>query len=140
MLAMGVIAASSLGVTTLVAPAAPNDNTTSLVQANGTEPFWGVKITRRGIEYSSLGADKLMFPYVEPLQAEGRPASAARVYHLKNQSVDGLLMINKTATGFCNDGMSDNQYPFTSMLLINDKIYVGCASTLEDPMVPTAAP
>ncbi len=119
----------------LVAQAAPDDRT-MLVQASGTEPFWGVQITRQGIEYSSLGQDSIRFPYTEPLKAEGRPASAARVYYLKNQSVDGLLVINKTSTGFCNDGMSDNQYPFTSMLMLKNKIYVGCASTAEDPMVP----
>lgn len=134
-LAIGAIVAAGVGTTAWMAQAGPDD-TTPLAKASGTEPFWSVTVTRQGIEYSALGADPITFPYSAPIKAQGRPASAARIYRLKNQSTYGLLMMNKTSTGYCNDGMSDNKYPFTSTVILKGKVYVGCASTFEDPMMP----
>ncbi|MBE9030851.1 hypothetical protein IQ266_14035 [filamentous cyanobacterium LEGE 11480] len=134
-LLMGTIVASGVAATTLVAHGGPDDSAV-LAKASGTEPFWHVNVTRQGIEYSALGADPIKFPYSAPVKAQSRPLSAARIYRLKNKSTYGLLIMNKTSTGFCNDGMSDNKYPFTSTVILQGKVYVGCASSFEDPMVP----
>src|SRR5690349_16273518 len=63
----------------IVAQAASNEQ----FIARGTEPFWNVTVSKRGIVYNSPGTQQVKFPYVTPLKAEGRPADLVRVYRLK---------------------------------------------------------
>ena len=116
------------------------------VQASGTEPFWGLTITnrdgRRSVHYTtpSTGpamSNSIYFTYSPPLQAQGRPKDHTIVYPLKlNGVLRGNLILQKVYKGFCNDGMSDNRYPYSATLIVNNQVQTGCASTIDAPMIP----
>lgn len=90
----------------------------------GTEPFWNVEINQSGITYNTPDPKKVVFPYVAPLKAEGRPADNVRVYRLKGMT-SGTLVIRK---GACSDGMSDRKYDYSATLLLGDTVKEGCAA------------
>jgi uncharacterized membrane protein len=107
-----------------------------LVSASGTEPFWQVSVTRQGIEYRTPEQPTpLKFAYSAPIAAQGRPTDVVQVYRLQSRSTDGWLMIQKAVGTQCGDGMSDNQYPYGAIVMLNGKVRSGCASTLAAPTV-----
>ncbi|MBD6615995.1 hypothetical protein FNW02_09175 [Komarekiella sp. 'clone 1'] len=92
--------------------------------ARGTEPFWSVTVSKSGIIYSSPDTKRLTFPYVVPLKAEGRPVDLVRVYQLRSNG-NNLLIINKVND--CSDGMSDKNYPYSATFILKNKVFEGCA-------------
>ena len=90
----------------------------------GTEPFWGMSISKRGIVYSTPESRPRSFPYVAPMSAQGRPADVVRVYRLQSKP-NTLLVINKVTV--CSDGMSDKQYPYSATLILDNTVRQGCA-------------
>jgi uncharacterized membrane protein len=90
--------------------------------ARGTEPFWSVSVSKSGIVYSSPDVKKQTFPYVAPLKAQGRPDDFVRVYRLRGNNT---LIIKKDNA--CSDGMSDNKYPYSAVLILGNKVLDGCA-------------
>ena len=92
--------------------------------ARGTEPFWSVTVSKRGIVYTSPGTQQLKFPYVAPLKAEARPADLVRVYRLKGTGYNTLI-IKKVSS--CSDGMSEKNYPYSAIFIQGNKVLEGCA-------------
>ncbi|MDB9340573.1 MULTISPECIES: COG3650 family protein [Cyanophyceae] len=98
-------------------------------RALGTEPFWSVDVSQTEIVYSSLGTDeKLTFPYVSPLSADGRTPDTVRVYRLGDK--DNTMLIIRKADN-CSDGMSDNLYPYSALFIRGDMVLEGCANKLD---------
>ncbi len=98
-------------------------------RAFGTEPFWGVDVTKNEIVYSSLGTEeKQTFPYVTPLGADGRTPDTVRVYRLGDED-NSMLIIRKADN--CSDGMSDNLYPYSALFIRGDMVLEGCANKLD---------
>ncbi|NJM46669.1 MAG: hypothetical protein HC860_11370 [Alkalinema sp. RU_4_3] len=73
-------------------------------QASGTEPFWDVTVTPKGIVYNTPEGKPVTFPYTPPIQAQGRPEDVAFVYRLQKGRQQGILTFQKNT---CNNGMSD---------------------------------
>lgn len=92
--------------------------------ASGTEPFWSVTVSRRGIVYAAPDANNRRYPYTAPMSALGRPSDLVRVYRLNGQP-NGLLVIKKVNS--CSDGMSDNVYPYDATLILGNRVMEGCA-------------
>ncbi|MEH2067188.1 MAG: hypothetical protein V7K47_03285 [Nostoc sp.] len=92
--------------------------------ASGTEPFWSVTVTNKGIVYTSPDVQKQTFPYVAPLKAQARPADLVRVYRLKGKD-NNILIIKKVDA--CSDGMSDRKYPYLAIFILGNKVLEGCA-------------
>lgn len=91
---------------------------------NGTEPFWGITISRKGIVYVTPES-RQNFPYVAPTAASGRPADLVRVYRLRGtNNVTNTLVIRK---GSCSDGMSDTRYPYSAVYISGNRVLEGCA-------------
>ncbi|HEY9800166.1 MAG TPA: hypothetical protein V6D25_07390 [Leptolyngbyaceae cyanobacterium] len=91
---------------------------------NGTEPFWSITISRRGIVYSTPES-RQNFPYVAPIAASGRPADLVRVYRLRgSNNATNTLVIRK---GSCSDGMSDTRYPYSAVYISGNRVLEGCA-------------
>ncbi|MBD2503582.1 COG3650 family protein [Anabaena azotica] len=91
---------------------------------NGTEPFWSITISRKGIVYSTPES-RQNFPYVTPIAASGRPADLVRVYRLRaSNNVTSTLVIRK---GSCSDGMSDIKYPYSAVYISGNRVLEGCA-------------
>lgn len=92
----------------------------------GTEPFWGMSVSKRGMVYSTPESQPRSFPYTAPMSAQGRPADLVRVYRLQGKpSTSHVLVIKKVAA--CSDGMSDKQYPYAATLILDNAVREGCA-------------
>jgi uncharacterized membrane protein len=101
-------------------------------RVNGTEPFWGIDISQKGIVYTSLkdSIDKQTFRYVAPTAAQGRPLEVVRVYRFGTKP-NHILIINKVdGGGYCSDSMSDTKYPYTATLISGNSVKTGCAQKL----------
>lgn len=109
----------------LISQATNRKNSEELI-ASGTEPFWSVTISRKGIIYSTPES-RQNFPYIAPLAASGRPADVVRVYRLRgrNHAVN-TLVIRK---GSCSDGMSDITHPYSAIYIAGSTVLEGCART-----------
>jgi uncharacterized membrane protein len=133
--AMTFTSLAAIAMSAMSQPSAPKPPQV-LVSASGTEPFWNVSVTRQGIEYRTPEQTApVKFAYSAPVAAQGRPTDVVQVYRLQNRSTDGWLMIQKATGDRCNDGMSDNQYPYSAIVMLNGKVRSGCASTLAAPIV-----
>ena len=96
--------------------------------AVGNEPFWSITVSTTGILYKTPET-QIRFPYVKPLQAIGRVNGSTLVYPLRKGNQQGTLVLQKLTSGFCNDTMSDNRYPYSATVIIDNTVLSGCAST-----------
>lgn len=92
--------------------------------ARGTEPFWSVTVGKRGITYSSPDTKPQTFRYTAPLTAQGRPNDLVRVYRFRGRE-NNLLILKKVNS--CSDGMSDQKYPYSAILMLGNRVLEGCA-------------
>ena len=96
--------------------------------AVGNEPFWSITVAANGILYKTPET-QVRFPYVKPLQAIGRVNGSTLVYPLRKGNQQGTLVLQKLTSGFCSDTMSDNRYPYSATVILNNTVLSGCAST-----------
>jgi uncharacterized membrane protein len=87
----------------------------------GTEPFWGLAVSQSGFVYSTPERKRKLSNYVSPLKAQGRTADSLRVYRMQGNNT---LIIQK---GSCSDGMSDETYDYSAVLMMSNKVLSGCA-------------
>ncbi|PZU27353.1 MAG: hypothetical protein DI584_09240 [Stenotrophomonas sp.] len=109
---------------------AAKDDFPVIVQASGTEPFWGVRVDGAKLDYSTPETQ------ASPLHLEGSRALQ-----------DGLLVVQggegkeafrlTVQRAECSDGMSDLKHPFTAEFVLGKDTFKGCA---RDPSVPVEAP
>lgn len=76
----------------------------------------------QGITYTSPSAPKTVFPYVQPMKASGRVEDSLRLYKLRGGNT---LIIQKSA---CSDGMSDNTYDYSVIMILKNRVLAGCAT------------
>jgi uncharacterized membrane protein len=125
---LGITAATSLlPVSANSAPAPKQASKVESFRVVGTEPFWGIDISQKGIVYTSLGENinKQGFRYVAPTPAQGRPLDVVRVYRFGTKP-NHILILNKV-DGYCSDSMSDTKYPYTATLISGNTVKTGCA-------------
>jgi uncharacterized membrane protein len=103
-------------------------------QAAGTEPFWDITVTPKGIVYNTPERKPVTFPYVPPIQAQGRPEDVAFIYRLQKGKQQGILTFQKNS---CNNGMSDRIYDYSTLLYLNNQVRAGCGI---GPMLGIATP
>ena len=100
-------------------PGQPAADPLQIFRAFGNEPFWGVRVE----------GDQLTF--TTPDDPSGQ------VMHGQRRALDDGLEISGKAGdqafvltvkgGLCNDGMSDNEYQWTSEFKLGEESYQGCA-------------
>jgi uncharacterized membrane protein len=88
----------------------------------GTEPFWGIEVSPKGITYTSINGPKTVFPYVRPLKASGQMEDSLRLYKLRGGNT---LIIQRNT---CSDGMSDNTYNYSVIMVLQNQVFTGCAT------------
>lgn len=126
---LGITAATSfLPASVNSAPAPKQPSKVESFRVVGTEPFWGVDISQKGIVYNSLrdNITNQKFRYVAPTAAEGRPLDVVRVYRFGTKP-NHILILTKV-NGFCSDTMSDTKYPYTATLISGNTVKTGCAN------------
>ncbi|UKO96940.1 COG3650 family protein [Nostoc sp. UHCC 0870] len=109
----------------IIAQSNNRNRTTEEFIVSGTEPFWSVTISKKGIIYSTPES-RQSFPYVSPLQASGRPADLVRVYRLRDKNNTTNTLVIKKVTS-CSDGMSDIKYPYSAIFIRGNTVLEGCA-------------
>jgi uncharacterized membrane protein len=90
---------------------------------SGTEPFWGLRISKSSSNYDGLIGDADQWLEGEKLDLLARNPFANRstpswAVTLKRTSASQYItiLISKTDT-YCSDGMSDRDYPYQAILL-----------------------
>ncbi len=107
-----------------------------LQKGSGTEPFWHVEVaSKKIIIYSLATMDTLVFDYVKPRNASGRPAGIVDVYELKNEQMEATIVFNGMLSNvkncYCMDGMSDNKYSHSVVVITPENVLEGCANKIE---------
>lgn len=109
-------------------------DTTVYFKAAGVEPFWGLKISERSIEFTSIasGTEKLTFHHSDPIQAMD-----ANVKLYRSTSYLGQLNV-QIAQKECTNEMSGAKFPYTVTVQVkgkNDKDFrtlSGCGQYVTD--------
>lgn len=105
-----------------VTPSPQKEDKTRL-RCGGTEPFWGIDITKEQAIFSPAGGERLVLPIKFRSASENNPTIAA--VDARNQNRNITLFLQKVES--CSDGMSDIAYPFSVTALINSNVvYSGC--------------
>ncbi len=112
------------------AEAAPAADFPLVLQASGTEPFWGVRVDGAALDYTT--------PETQ---------DAPRHFEGTRELRDGLLVVHggqgedafklTLERAECSDGMSDMSHPFTAEFVLGKDTWKGCA---RDPAVATERP
>jgi len=124
------IANNSTPSTHKIALGAANTAKTEEFISLGSEPYWSVTVGKKGIVYSQDGKTQ-RFPYVAPLHAASRPDDYVRVYRLSGKA-NSMLIIQKAdifneKADSCSDGASENEYPYSAVFVLDNKVLAGCA-------------
>jgi uncharacterized membrane protein len=94
----------------------------------GTEPFWSIELHPNYANYSTPSIQSLKLNYLYPAEeatcdlkhaAKELDGNSVKIRFQDEESghISILTILEKT----CNDGMSDNEYPFTVSYKVNDK-------------------
>jgi len=91
--------------------------------ALGTEPFWGVDISARGIVWSDPDLQNVRGPWHRPKTSPGKAVWTTRL-------PDGRALVVTATRGPCSDGMSERTWPLTVRARIGaDVTFSGCGAT-----------
>jgi uncharacterized membrane protein len=91
--------------------------------ALGTEPFWGIQVTRENIIYE--GVDRAQQRTRNP----GAVVQGTTATYTATTDQGNALEITLTATD-CSDGMSDRVYPVTARVRLGEETLLGCAASV----------
>ncbi|WP_305805568.1 hypothetical protein [Stenotrophomonas sp. YIM B06876] len=124
-----VAAAPSGSSPAITAPAAADDYP-AVLQAAGTEPFWGVRVSGAALDYTT--PDTRQNP--QHLQGTREMRDGRLLVHGGEGQGAFRLTIQRAS---CSDGMSDLAHPYTAQFVLGAETFKGCA---RDPAVPVQAP
>lgn len=86
--------------------------------ALGTEPFWDVHVSGTTLNYQGVDITP------RTMEAERSSSATSATYTGEHDGVSFTLVVTK---GTCNDGMSDNEYPYTVVWTFDGETNRGCA-------------
>lgn len=95
----------------------------------GTEPFWSLTIGGEVSKYSDPEGVSDTLTTVEPRPAAGTPGDYALVfetYSTARRSQTYTVVIRKDDEANCSDGMSDTDYPYSTTVILPDRVLLGC--------------
>jgi uncharacterized membrane protein len=103
-------------------------STVPQVQCFGTEPFWGITTDSKGFLSINgpLSDSKKFYSKTVLKNAEGTTADFAFQIEAEDQA-RSILKLNIVKAD-CNDGMSDDIYPYTALVDVEGKILFGCCN------------
>jgi uncharacterized membrane protein len=121
---------SSATSTTSASPTAPTSGGSATANPNtpvgdsfaafGTEPFWQVTVNGTALEFDDVSTGEK-----RSLTATRSDSGTSTVYGGDNNGTSFTLTVTP---GACNDGMSDNTYPWTSTFVYGEASFTGCAN------------
>lgn len=105
-----------------------------IFKGGGTEPFWGIEITEKIIQYTSLveGFEKFVVPVTDPIRAAD---TNVKIYAAETESVTVRIQILHRD---CTDAMSGKIYGYTVRVEIKRGVdddfttFEGCGNYITD--------
>ncbi|MBC7540047.1 MAG: hypothetical protein H7281_14585 [Bacteriovorax sp.] len=96
------------------------------LQCLGTEPFWGITTDANGTLSMSdpMSDSKRDYSKATVKSAQGTTADFAFQIEATNEASNTLKL--NVVKAECNDGMSENIYPYTALVDVDDRILFGC--------------
>lgn len=89
----------------------------------GTEPFWGLELDfDKAFRFVPVSGDSLNTPPVFGLEKNG-----TLIYDAKTEAGQLIVQIKKEP---CSDGMSDREYQYSVVAIVNGEEYKGCGTLL----------
>ncbi len=128
-LRIGGLGAAAMLLAAAGADAAPSRfminrvNVLEPISAVGTEPFWGITITGRSVDWSDPETENRTGRVGKPRLSSGKAVWKGEV------SGHGAFTLTVTR-GPCSDGMSDFTYPLTVKVRTSELTLNGCAATV----------
>lgn len=116
--ATGTDAGQTSTATTSTTTSSEQGQVPTAFTALGTEPFWDIQVTGRTLTYSGIDIE------TKVLEAE-RTSTQNSATYTGNHAGDAFELV--VTVGTCNDGMSDNQYPYTVEWTYDGQTNQGCA-------------
>lgn len=94
---------------------------------HGTEPFWGLKITKSNIQFEGIGLDTtITIKKSEPISAHGHMSEYISLYQGRTLENPNRFMNVIIKRSECSDGMSDETYPYSVLVLSGNNLFNGC--------------
>jgi len=111
----------------------------SQMTVSGTEPFWSIALNAKHASYSTPSIQSLKLNYLYPneeatcdLKHAAKKLDGNGVEIRMQDEESGHISVLTIHEEVCNDGMSDNEYPFTvSYKVNNEKTLPGCGRIRE---------
>lgn len=92
----------------------------------GTEPFWGLSTNASGALSISDPMSDTNKTYSKTTLKNAAGTADGFAFQIEaRDSLDNVLKLNVVRSE-CNDGMSDNIYPYTAMVDVDGSILFGC--------------
>jgi uncharacterized membrane protein len=100
----------------------------SQMTVSGTEPFWSIQLNANDASYSTPSIQSLKLNYLYPneeatcdLKHAAKTLDGNGVEIRLQDEESGHISVLTIHEEVCNDGMSDNEYPFTVSYKVNSK-------------------
>lgn len=96
----------------------------------GTEPFWDLTINDRQIHFSSPEGEFDLTP-AQPSAARGMADDYVVVYRTQKTAQPdeaATIVLQKSLSSQCSDGMSDTSYPYYGVLITRQTVFAGCCT------------
>jgi uncharacterized membrane protein len=104
-------------------------NAAFALTCTGTEPFWSLDIGKGAFTFSEAGGPAKTLETVAPISAANRSADLVRVYQTRVLAKGGKAMtivVRAAENNSCSDGMSDNKYPLSAVIIRGQSVIEGC--------------
>ena len=91
----------------------------------GTEPFWDARVYKKRVKVSILDGAK----FNARIRFKGRPMNSPVGTTIINAHSGRQSVMLMTEKAYCSDGMSDEQYSYKVIMLVNgNRAYSGCCN------------
>lgn len=118
-------ALATLALSALLAPAALAD-ASKVTSCVGTEPFWGLTIDAKKVTFRTADGLTRTIDNKGARPAFGHTTGYIALYQGKVKEEAGRFLNAIIREEQCSDGMSDEDYPYSVLVLSGTELYAGC--------------
>ncbi|HRE40037.1 MAG TPA: hypothetical protein PLG90_01795 [Ignavibacteria bacterium] len=98
----------------------------------GTEPFWDMELDNNDAEFKLFDNETIKFNKVKQIFVVGMQTEFITTFSLSSKKNFGYLTVKRCDTP-CNDGMSENNYAYEIIFILNGKeAYYGVGNMIID--------
>ena len=121
------VATVLLTATAATAAQTRTEDATAARQCHGTEPFWSLTLDGKKITFENHGTEtSLSINQPNPKSANGRSAEYLAMYQGRTLETPSRFLNVIIRNQSCSDGMSDETYPYSVLVLSGNDLFDGC--------------